>query len=99
VLAGSLGVLLGDDVVVAPPGTWVRKPRQQWHTFWNAGDTPGEVIQIISPCGFENYCREVAESWGDLSRFAAVHATYALETRFDSVPDLCRRFGLTFPSL
>jgi mannose-6-phosphate isomerase-like protein (cupin superfamily) len=99
VLYGSLGALLGDDVLVAPPGTWVQKPRQQWHTFWNAGDTPCEIIEIISPAGFENYFREVAESWGDRSRFAAINAKYALEMRFDSVPDLCRRFGLTFPSL
>jgi mannose-6-phosphate isomerase-like protein (cupin superfamily) len=42
VLLGSFGALLGDDVVKAEPGTWVFKPRGQWHTFWNAGDTPCE---------------------------------------------------------
>ena len=40
VLEGTLGALLGDEVVTAGPGTWVFKPRDQWHTFWNDGDTP-----------------------------------------------------------
>jgi hypothetical protein len=31
--------------------------------------------------------------------FAVVHHSLALEMRFDSVPELCRRFSVTFPSL
>ncbi len=99
VLAGRLGALLGDDVVVAEPGSWVFKPRKQWHTFWNAGDTPCEIIEIISPAGFENYFREVAEAWGDVAKFAAISEKYALDMELESVPGLCERFGLTFPRL
>src|SRR5687767_11487880 len=57
VLTGTMGGLLGSDVVTAGPGTWVFKPRNQWHTFWNAGDTPCEIIEIISPAGFEDFFR------------------------------------------
>ncbi len=99
VVRGELGALLGDDVLTAGPGTWVIKPRHQWHTFWNAGDTPCEIIEVISPSGFENYFREVAEAWGDLERFARINEKYELEMRFDSVPGLCERFGLSFPQL
>jgi len=99
VVSGTLGALLGDRVMVANAGTWVRKPRQQWHTFWNAGDTPCHIIEIISPAGFENYFREVAAAWGDPSAFTAINDRYAIEMRFDSVPDLCSRFGLTFPAI
>jgi mannose-6-phosphate isomerase-like protein (cupin superfamily) len=99
VLKGTLGALLGDDVVEAEPGTWVFKPRRQWHTFWNAGDTPCEIIEIISPGGFENYFHEVAEHWGDLEKFAEINKKYSLEMDFDSVPGLCDRFNLTFPEL
>ena len=49
VLSGTLGALLGEEVVIATAGTWVRKPRRQWHTFWNADDVPCEIIEIISP--------------------------------------------------
>ena len=99
VIRGRLGALLGKEVVFAEPGKWVIKPRKQWHTFWNAGDIPCEIIEIISPAGFENYFREVAGSWGDLTRFTRINAEYELDMDFDSVPDLCERFGLTFPSL
>ena len=42
VLRGTLGALLGDDVVTAKAGTWVVKPREQWHTFWNLRDDPSK---------------------------------------------------------
>ena len=99
VLRGKLGALLGDDVVTAGPGTWVFKPRRQWHTFWNAGDEPCEIIEVISPAGFENFFREVAAHWGDMEKFAAINEKYSLDMKFDSVPGLCERFGLTFPQL
>jgi mannose-6-phosphate isomerase-like protein (cupin superfamily) len=99
VLKGSLGALLGENVVVAGAGSWVFKPRGQWHTFWNPEDSPCEIIEIISPAGFENYFREVAAAWGDVAQFQRINAKYDLEMDFDSVPRLCERFGLTFPEL
>ncbi len=48
VLEGRMGALLGDDVVYAEPGDLVFKPRNQWHTFWNAGDTTCRLLEIIS---------------------------------------------------
>ncbi len=99
VLEGKLGALLGDEVVVAEAGSWVFKPRGQWHTFWNAGDTPCHIIEVISPGGFEDYFRKVADAWGDVEAFARINAEFDLEMDFDSVPGLCRRFGLTFPEL
>jgi len=99
VLRGTLGALLGDEVVTAGPGTWVHKPRHQWHTFWNAGDTPVEIIEVISPGGFENYFREVAQAWGDVEAFARISQKYSLDMDLESVPGLCERFGLTFPEM
>ena len=54
---GPLGALLGDDIVEAGPGDLVYKPRNQWHTFWNAGDEPCRILEIISPAGFERFFR------------------------------------------
>lgn len=95
VLTGRMGALLGDEVVTAGPGTWVFKPRGQWHTFWNAGDTPCEIIEIISPGGFEDFFRELTDVWGDPARLLPLAARYGLEMQLDSVPELCARFGLT----
>ena len=75
------------------------KPRQQWHTFWNPGDSPCEIIEVISPAGFENYLREVAAVWGNMQKFAEINQRYQLEMEFESVPKLCDRFQLTFPKL
>ena len=95
VLTGTLGALLGEDVVIAEPGTWVFKPRGQWHTFWNASDQPGEIIEVISPAGFEDYFRELVAFWPDQTKAAALRRKYELDMDFDSVPGLCARFGLT----
>src|SRR5882762_8650551 len=43
VLEGRVGALLGDDVVIGSPGDLIFKPRNQWHTFWNAGDEPAQI--------------------------------------------------------
>ena len=59
VLEGRMGALLGDDVVEAGPGDLVFKPRNQWHTFWNAGDEPCRILEIISPAGFERFFEEL----------------------------------------
>ena len=95
VLTGKLGALLGEEVVTAGPGTWVFKPREQWHTFWNAGDTPCEIIEIISPGGFEDFFRELTTAWGNVEQMSALGAKYELDFDFESVPKLCERFGLT----
>ena len=95
VLNGTLGALLGDDVVMAERGTWVFKPRHQWHTFWNAGEEPCEIIEVISPAGFEDYFRELATFWPDRTRSSELSRKYELDMDFDSVPKLCARFGLT----
>ena len=99
VLEGTLGALLGDEVVTAGPGTWVFKPRDQWHTFWNAGDTPCEIIEVISPAGFENFFRELAGVFadGDLSRMGELCGRYGLDMDPASVPGLCERFGVNHP--
>ena len=39
VLSGRIGAVLGDAEVEAGPGEVVFKPRGQWHTFWNAGES------------------------------------------------------------
>jgi mannose-6-phosphate isomerase-like protein (cupin superfamily) len=95
VLEGRMGALLGDEVVEAGPGDLVFKPRDQWHTFWNAGDTPCEIIEVISPAGFEDYFRELAAMWPDRSKASALLQKYELDMDFESVPGLCARFGLT----
>jgi mannose-6-phosphate isomerase-like protein (cupin superfamily) len=98
ILEGRMGALLGDDVVEAGPGDLVHKPRNQWHTFWNAGDEPCRILEIISPAGFEHFFRELSDMGGALEadphELEQLNQRYGLEMIPDSVPGLLERFGL-----
>jgi mannose-6-phosphate isomerase-like protein (cupin superfamily) len=101
VLEGRMGALLGDEHVEAGPGDLVHKPRGQWHTFWNAGDEPCRILEIISPAGFERFFAELVDLGGvsqvDPDTLGALCQRYALEMDPDSVPGLVERFGVRFP--
>ncbi len=101
-----MGAQLGDDVVFADAGDFVFKPRQQWHTFWNAGDTPCRVLEIVSPGGFEHFFAELAELMvatgapnpGVALAGSDLPARYAIEFKPESIEELCQRHGLVYPS-
>ena len=98
VLEGRMGGLLGDDVVEAGPGDLVFKPRDQWHTFWNAGDEPCRILEIIAPAGFEHFFEELVDLGGVLEaseeELAGLNDRYGLEMKPETVPGLLERFGL-----
>ena len=98
VLQGRMGALLGDEVVEAGPGDLVFKPRNQWHTFWNAGDEPCRILEIISPAGFELFFAELVEMGGvtqaDQEALAQLNERYGLQMQPETVPELLERFGL-----
>jgi mannose-6-phosphate isomerase-like protein (cupin superfamily) len=99
VLEGRMGAQLRDEVVYAERGDLVFKPRGQWHTFWNAGDGPCRILEIISPGGFEHLFEEMAENPEAMEGEAAAEldARYGLEVDYDSIPRLCEEHGLAFP--
>ena len=98
VLEGRMGALLGDEVVEAGPGDLVHKPRNQWHTFWNAGDEPCRILEIIAPAGFEDFFAELSAMGGaleaDPETLAQLNDRYGLEMKPESVPGLLERFNL-----
>jgi mannose-6-phosphate isomerase-like protein (cupin superfamily) len=101
VLEGRVGALLGDEVVYGGPGDLIFKPRNQWHTFWNAGDEPARLLEIISPAGFERFFEALVDLGGvagaDPQTLGELCARYELEMDPDSVPGLVERFGVRFP--
>ena len=99
ILEGTMGALLGDEVVEADAGSWVFKPRDQWHTFWNPGDTSCHVIELISPAGFEDYFRELRDSIADPEPVVARNEEYGLGMDLDSIPELYARFDLISPDV
>ena len=101
IVEGRVGALLGEEVLIGGPGDLIFKPRNQWHTFWNAGDEPARLLEIISPAGFERFFAELVDLGGvahaDPQTLADLCARYELEMDPDSVPGLIERFDLRFP--
>ncbi|ORW99641.1 cupin [Mycobacterium triplex] len=101
IIEGRVGALLGDEELYGGPGDFIFKPRGQWHTFWNAGDEPARILEIISPAGFEQFFDELADlgGVGNISTQDLVElcARYQLEMDVETVPALCERFDAKFP--
>ncbi|MPZ87717.1 MAG: cupin domain-containing protein [Nitriliruptorales bacterium] len=102
VLEGEIGFRSEDREVVLGPGGYVVKPRGEVHAMWNAGATPARMIEVISPAGFEQFFREVA----DMTQAGAVEAPVVAELagRYglpfadpDWLPDVIARYNLTPP--
>ena len=100
VLKGRMGAVLGDEVVYAEAGDFVFKPRDQWHTFWNAGDEEARILEIIAPGGFEHFFDELGDirNSPDFSpeMLGELGARYGLEFIPESVPELMQEHGLNF---
>jgi mannose-6-phosphate isomerase-like protein (cupin superfamily) len=102
VLEGRMGALLGEEVLEASAGDLVLKPRGEWHTFWNAGEEPCRILEIIAPAGFEGFFAELVDLGGvaqaDPATLGELCGRYGLEIDPSSVPGLVERFGVRFPA-
>jgi mannose-6-phosphate isomerase-like protein (cupin superfamily) len=82
ILEGKWGFWQDGTVAYAGPGDLVYKPRDVWHTFWNAADEPGRLLEIISPAGFDQFFVELAALVGsgppDMDAVAALNAAYGM---------------------
>ena len=99
IVEGQVAVLQGDEVTIAGAGSYVVKPRGIFHTFWNAGDEPARMIEVIAPGGFESYFRELAplipqNAAPDIGSIIALGQRYGLEYDMQRVPELIQRYGL-----
>jgi mannose-6-phosphate isomerase-like protein (cupin superfamily) len=98
VLSGRIGAVLGDEEIFGGPGDLIFKPRRQWHTFWNAGEQPAAVLEIISPAGLE----ELFRSFGRLTEapnpqaLAGMAANYHCDLDFDATLPIIVRHALVF---
>ena len=98
ILEGRWGFWQGGDVVFAEPGDLVYKPRDVWHTFWNASDSPARLLEIISPAGFDQMFVEMSAliDSGEASPEALgeIGARYGLQVDPDGTASIAAEFGL-----
>jgi len=83
VLEGRVEFLRGGQWTEGPVGTTVFMPRNEVHTFRNAGDKPSKLFVTTSPSGFENFftrCgEEFAKSGGpDMRRILEISAEHGI---------------------
>ncbi len=74
-----------EQEVEALAGSYVWKPRNVLHTFWNLGPEPARILETISPAGFDNFFEELA-----------VLLQHSPPPTDEAVYGLCDRYGLTF---
>ena len=98
VLEGRIGAVLGGEEVVGEAGDLIFKPRNQWHTFWNAGDEPASVLEIISPAGLEQFFRALGSMTEapDPEVMAELAAPYNCDADMEATQAIVERHGLTF---
>ena len=98
VLSGRVGAVLGDDEVVAGPGDLIVKPRNQWHTYWNAGNEPAAVLDLVSPAGLEQFFRrlDALTEPPTPEQLVAIAAPFESDTDFEESRRIVERHGLRF---
>jgi quercetin dioxygenase-like cupin family protein len=98
VLAGEVGFEIEGTTSSARPGDLVLKPRQVPHAFWNAGDAPARLLEVITPGGFEEYFVALGEAMSagppDPQRMAAVADRFGLQIDRSSMTRLVQEHGL-----
>ena len=98
VVSGTIWARVGDKEIQAPAGTYVWKPRQVMHTFWNPGPEPALIVETISPGGFERLFEQVAalleEPGPSIDQDVIVLCNqYGLALDRTWLPELQARFG------
>jgi mannose-6-phosphate isomerase-like protein (cupin superfamily) len=98
VLEGRMGARLGDQEVFAQAGDLVFKPRGQWHTFWNPGDTQTRILELITPAGLEDLFRELGAPGVEMdpATLPALAARYGCQVDFQGTAAILQRHGLRF---
>lgn len=101
VLEGELTCDVGGEVVVAPVGSYVLKPRNVPHALYNAGTETVRVLEILTPGGFEGYFdeyEEIASSEMDEEERRKARAElgerYGVIWHDERIPELKARFGI-----
>jgi quercetin dioxygenase-like cupin family protein len=99
VLAGTVGVRLGDRVQEAGEGSYLVKPRGIPHAMWNAGSTPAKVVEILSPAGLEDYFEKLGpvlahEGGAGAKEYYELANQYGITIQDDWIEELEQTYGV-----
>jgi quercetin dioxygenase-like cupin family protein len=105
VLKGELTCDVGGEIVVAPAGSYVIKPRGVYHALCNAGTEPVRVVELHAPGGFEGWYDEYEEiasrlASGEIGEEEHLRARAELSERYgvifhdERIPEVMANFGI-----
>jgi quercetin dioxygenase-like cupin family protein len=97
VLAGEVGVRIGDQVLSAEQGSWLVKPRGTPHAMWNAASEPATVIEIVTPGGLEDYFQKLAPILAEHRKppeYYQLAEDYGITIQDDWVKELEQAYGV-----
>ena len=101
VLEGELTFDVGGEIVIAPAGSFVMKPRGIYHALCNTGTVHNRHLEIHAPGEFEDYYDEyeqiVESEMGEEERTKArveLGERYGVVWHDELIPEVRARFGL-----
>jgi quercetin dioxygenase-like cupin family protein len=99
ILAGTVGVRIGDRVLQAGPGSYLVKPRGTPHAMWNVGSEAAKVVEILSPGGLETYFEELGpilahKDGAGPPEYYALAERYGITIKDDWIEELERTYGV-----
>ena len=97
-LEGRVGALFGGEEVFGEVGHLIFKPRGWWHTFWNTGDVPARILEIISPGGFAKAFREIDAFGEEITprTMTEIANRYGVDADFEGTSPIILRSRVTF---
>lgn len=95
VIEGTASVLMGDDVVEVPAGSWHLRPRGIVHVVWNnSGDENLRLIDMYFNQNFEDYLEEV---YHDIIPYVIQNNLSFEDPKIAKrIATLDKKFGLTY---
>lgn len=84
IIEGDYEFTVGDKTILAKPGTTLFAPRGIPHTYRYLGNTPGKLMCVITPSGFEGFFDEI----GALNPQEQMNIPRVME--------IAKKFGLEF---
>lgn len=96
VLEGRVGAILNGREAVAEAEDLLFKPRGEWHTFWNAGDTRARILELISPSGLDDLFRQLGSLSGspEPEALASMAKAYGCAIDFEATFPVVEKHGL-----
>jgi len=99
VLEGELSAIQNGNVEIARPGQFIVKPREIFHTFWNASQQRIRFLEFITPGQFQYYFAEMAPYLlpgqpPQLERIKETAARYGLIVDPYGANEIVQRYGL-----